>query len=295
MGRALLIVAAIALGVLVPGIARAVPVLPWIIGILLLVSFCSLPRGLPLPGRLHAGLIAAAWLIGGVACAALWPWGRDLALGALLAGAAPTATAAPVVVAALRGDAGFAAVAVLWSNAVACIAFPALLAVLQGPDAPGRPWELLLRVAPVVLVPFAASRWLAARRPSWAALLAAQMHRSFALWLLGLAVISSAAAGHLREAGPQALLAPAAIAASLCVLGFGIGRLLGGGGRGLEAGQALGQKNTALATWTALGCAAPPAALVPVCYILAHNLWNAAQLVARPGRPQGTGAAGPPS
>ncbi len=280
MTKAVLILVAIVLGAGVPQLARGLPALPWIIGVLLLIGFCGLPRGGSRPTRLHLGLIAASWLIGGLACAALWPVDQALALGALLTGAAPTATAAPVVVAALGGKAGFAAVAVLGSNLIACCVFPTLLAVLQGPDAPGSPWQLLLRVAPVVLTPWLVARLLARLRPAWAAMLATQMDRAFLLWLVGLTVISATAAGHLREAGLHALWPHALTAGVLCVVSFVVGRRLGGS-QALETGQSLGQKNTALATWTALACAGPPAALVPVCYILAHNLWNAVQLARR--------------
>lgn len=57
--KALLILFAIVLGAGFPQLAGGLPALPWIIGVLLLISFCA------------------------------------LALGALLTGAAPTATAAP--------------------------------------------------------------------------------------------------------------------------------------------------------------------------------------------------------
>jgi len=280
MLKALLIVIAIILGACVPQLARGVPALPYIIGALLFIAFCGMPRGGTRPTRLHLWLILASWLIGGGACLALWHVDRALALGALLTGAAPTATAAPVVVAALGGEAGFAAIAVLGSNLIACVAFPALLALLQGPDALGSPWQLLLRVAPVVLAPWLAARALIRLRPGWTAAVARQMDRSFLLWLVGLAIISASATSHLREAGLRALLPHAATAAGLCTLSFIIGRRLGGAHR-LEAGQSLGQKNTALATWSALACAGPSAALVPVSYILAHNLWNAVQLARR--------------
>ncbi len=282
MTKAVFIIVAIVLGACVPQCARGLPALPWIIGFLLLIGFCGLPRGASRPTRLHLWLIVASWLIGGVACAALWPVDHALALGALLTGAAPTATAAPVVVAALGGEAGFAAVAVLGSNLIACALFPTLLAVLQGPEAPGSPWQLLARVVPVVLTPWLVARLLVRLRPAWAALLARQMDRSFLLWLVGLTMMSASAAGYLRQAGLHTLLPHAATAGALCVLSFIVGRRLGGA-RALEAGQSLGQKNTALATYTALACAGPPAALVPVCYILCHNLWNAVQLARRSG------------
>jgi BASS family bile acid:Na+ symporter len=278
MAKAIAILLAIAAGAAVPALAQLVPALPWVIGLLLFVAFCGMPRGATTPGRVHLAIAATAWLIGGAACAALWRIDRDLAIGALLAGAAPTATAAPTVMAALRGDAAFAAIAVLGSNLAACLAFPAVLAVLQGPEAPGSPLQLLARVAPVVLAPLLAARVLVRKRPAAAAAVARIMPATFWLWLAGLTVISASAVAHLREAGPHAALPPLAVALALCVASFAIGARLGRPHRSREASQCLGQKNTALATWTALSCAGPPAALVPVAYILCHNLWNAVSL-----------------
>lgn len=278
MTKALAILFAIVLGALVPDLAQALPALPWIIGCLLFIAFAGMPQGTSRPTGLHLRLIVTAWAIGALACAALWPVDHTLAIGALLTGAAPTATAAPVIVAALGGNAAFAAIAVLGSNLLACLAFPALLALLQGSDAPASPGILFARVAPVVLVPWILARLLAHLRPTWAVATGAQMPRSFALWLLGLLIISASAMTHVRQAGPAALVGPAAVAAGLCFTSFSLGRWLGRPGRSTEVGQSLGQKNTALATWTALACAGPAAALTPVCYILAHNVWNAVQL-----------------
>lgn len=285
MTKSLLILLGIVLGAVVPQLTAALPALPWVIGLLLLVSFCALPAGGSRPTRLHLALIAIAWAIGGAACAALWAHDRGLALGALLTGAAPTATAAPVVVAALGGDAAFAAAAVLGSNLLACVLYPALLWLLQGADAPGSPWQLVGRVAPVVLAPWLLALALHRWRPAWARLVGAQMGRSFLLWLIGLAIVTAAASTHLRQAGLHAVLPHAATAAALCLAGFLLGGRLGRGR--VEVAQALGQKNTSLATWAALACAGPAAALVPVCYIIAHNLWNALQLARR--RPTGAG------
>lgn len=284
MGKSLAIFAAIALGALVPALARLEPALPWIIGVLLLVAFCAMPRGASRPGPVHLRLIAAAWILGAAACAALWRVDRDLAIGALLTGAAPTATAAPVVLAALGGEAAFAAVAVLGSNLLAALLWPALLAALQGGDAPAGPLALLLRVAPVVLAPWLAARLLVRLRPAAARRCAALMPHTFAVWLVGLATISASAVAHLREAGFDALLPHAATAVVLCAASFALGARLAGPALRREGAQCLGQKNTALATWTALACAGPAASLVPVSYILCHNIWNAVQL-ARCRRP----------
>lgn len=284
MTKSIAIFIAIVLGATVPRLADGAPALPWIIGVLLFISFCAMPRGTSRPTALHLRLILCAWMLGGAACAALWNIDRNLAIGALLTGAAPTATAAPVVLAALGGDAVFAAVAVLGSNLLAAVLWPGLLALLQGGDAPGDPLALFLRVAPVVLGPWIAARILVRVSPGGAVRCAALMPHSFFLWLVGLAIISGTAAAHLRHAGLHALLPHAATAVVLCIVSFMIGARMGGAALRREGAQSLGQKNTALATWTALACAGPGATLVPVCYILCHNLWNAVQLARRSRR-----------
>ncbi len=281
MTKSLAIFIAIVLGATVPRLAEGSPALPWIIGVLLFIAFCAMPRGTSRPTALHLRLILCAWVLGGTACAALWNIDRNLAIGALLTGAAPTATAAPVVLAALGGDAVFAAVAVLGSNLLAAVLWPGLLALLQGSDAPGHPLALFLRVAPVVLGPWLAARILVRISPAGAVRCAALMPHSFFLWLVGLGIISATAAAHLRHAGLHALLPHAATAVALCVISFVVGGRMGGASLRREGAQSLGQKNTALATWTALACAGPGATLVPVCYILCHNLWNAVQLARR--------------
>lgn len=283
MWKSAAIFAAIALGATLPALSRGTPALPWIIGLLLFIAFCAMPRGASRPTWLHLRLIGAAWLLGGAACAVLWTLDRDLALGALLTGAAPTATAAPVVLAALGGDAVFAAVAVLGSNLLAAVLWPGLMALLLGGDAPGGPSALFLRVAPVVLAPWLAARLLVRGAPAAASRCAALMPHTFAIWLVGLAIISATAAAHLREAGLHALLPHALVAVTLCVVAFVAGARLGGPARRREGAQSLGQKNTALATWTAIACAGPGASLVPVCYILCHNSWNAVQLARHGG------------
>lgn len=281
MGKSFAIFAVIALGALLPDLARLAPVLPWIIGVLLFVAFCGMPRGGSRPRAEHLRLIAVAWGLGAIACAALWAFDRDLAIGALLTGAAPSATAAPVVLAALGGDAAFAAVAVLGSNLLAALLWPALLAVMQGGEAPAGPLVLLLRVAPVVLAPWLVARALVRVRPGLAQRCASFMPQTFAIWLVGLATISASAVAHLREVGFAVLLPHALTAVVLCVVSFIIGARLVDPARRREGAQCLGQKNTALATWTALACAGPAASLVPVSYILCHNIWNAVQLARR--------------
>ena len=65
----------------------------------------------------------------------------------------------------------------------------------------------------------------------------------------------------------------------LCVIQFAVGRYVGHFfGRTVEAGQALGQKNTAFAIWIAYTYLNPLSSVGPGCYILWQNCINSIEL-----------------
>lgn len=64
----------------------------------------------------------------------------------------------------------------------------------------------------------------------------------------------------------------------ICIVNFGVGRLIGGKRFGLEASQSLGQKNTMFMLWFSLSFLNPLVALGPVMYLVYHNTYNSYQL-----------------
>ena len=65
----------------------------------------------------------------------------------------------------------------------------------------------------------------------------------------------------------------------LCVIQFAVGRFIGHYfGRAQEAGQGLGQKNTAFAIWMAYTYLTPLASVGPGCYILWQNIINSIEI-----------------
>jgi BASS family bile acid:Na+ symporter len=289
MARSLAILIALTVGALLPQLHVAAGAIPWLVAVLLLPAFAGPSAGLA-PRPLHLRLLIAAPLVGALACAALWRFDRDLAIGALLAGAAPTATAAPVVVAALGGDAAFAASAVLISNLVLPLLVPGALRLLLGEAAPLPLAAMFGHVALVVGLPLVAARLARIWRPAWADGLVRMQPWSFILWVGALVLVAAQASYAVRSSadGLGRSLVAAGIAGVLCLSCFLIGRRLGGRAQRIEGAQGLGQKNTALAVWMAGSFAGPVAALVPTWYILCHNLANAGQMARR--RPSGDSA-----
>lgn len=65
----------------------------------------------------------------------------------------------------------------------------------------------------------------------------------------------------------------------LCLAQFAIGRFIGRFfGKTIEAGQALGQKNTTFAIWIAFTYLNPLSSVGPGCYILWQNIINSIEL-----------------
>jgi BASS family bile acid:Na+ symporter len=75
------------------------------------------------------------------------------------------------------------------------------------------------------------------------------------------------------------LLLIAAVSLLLCFVQFMVGKYVGRFFQStIEAGQALGQKNTAFAIWIAYTYLNPVASVGPGCYILWQNIVNSWEL-----------------
>lgn len=106
---------------------------------------------------------------------------------------------------------------------------------------------------------------------------------SYYMWGCSLVVVTGTTAMNIREAWAHTsvsfLLSIAFMALPLCIVQFGTGRLIGHRfGKAIEAGQSLGQKNTAFAIWVATAFLHPLSSVGPGCYILWQNIINSIQI-----------------
>jgi BASS family bile acid:Na+ symporter len=281
--RALVVVAALSIGILVPELSVFSAWIQWILCAMLFLGFSAVPLSGFRPERAHLRLLLAWPLFAVAGWFLLWPVGPQARAAGFLVGATPTATAAPVVVGLLGGDAAFATVSLLGSNLVAALVLPLVLPAL-GADRIPSTLPFAARTLAVVLVPLALAA-VARRLPRSGPVLARARAASFPLWTLALLLAAAKSSASLRRSGigVGVIAWIAAGSALLCACHFLSGRFLGGRERSLEASQSLGQKNTLLTIWMGLVAFGPVAALGPTTYVLWHNLWNAFQL-ARKGR-----------
>ena len=104
---------------------------------------------------------------------------------------------------------------------------------------------------------------------------------SFYLWGCSLMIVTGTTVKNIVHADASALLLSviALLGLMVCVVQFAVGRFIGHYfNRTQEAGQALGQKNTAFAIWLGITYLNPLSSVGPGCYILWQNIINSIEI-----------------
>lgn len=257
---------------------------PWLIFIMLLITFCRIdPRHIRFT-RL-TGFCLTAQLAGSAGVyLLLCPFNIDLAQGMMICFLCPTATAAPVITGMLGGSIERVATYSLASNiAVALLAPPVFTLIgAEGLDFVATTLTIAQRVVPLIILPFIAAmmlrRWA---RPVHKAL-SSRQEISFYVWALSLIIVVGRAVSFAIKEPPAMIPAMImlAIGAGLaCAVQFAVGRKIGARcGDKIAGAQGLGQKNTVLAVWMAITYLNPVASIAPAAYIAWQNTVNSLQL-----------------
>lgn len=104
---------------------------------------------------------------------------------------------------------------------------------------------------------------------------------SYYLWACSLMIVTGTTVKNIVHAGVSVslLLAIALLGLVFCIVQFAVGRFIGHYfDHTQEAGQALGQKNTAFAIWLASAYLNPLSSVGPGCYILWQNIVNSVEI-----------------
>ncbi|MFH1845923.1 MAG: hypothetical protein ABIF77_22290 [bacterium] len=189
---------------------------------------------------------------------------------------APTAVAAPVVIELLRGKTAYAAASLLLTNLVMAGMIPLLISRFGFTDSSQSLGAALPVILSVILIPLGLAQLVRIRWPRLAGRLARYRRLSFYLLVCCIYLGTTRATHFVRHEIDAPLILIARIAAAtlvMCVLGFLLGRYLGGRQYAREASFSLGHKNNAFTIWIALTFVSPLAALGPVCYVLFQNVY----------------------
>lgn len=196
----------------------------------------------------------------------------------------PAAAAAPVVTAKLGGSIEQVTSYVFLSNIITAIMVPLCFPLIDKDVDMSFIQAFLLilyRVCLVLLVPMGGA-WIVKHRFH-------RLHRrilsvtdlGFYCWGVSLTIVTGMTVRNIFHAHTSTLLLllMAVLGLVLCVVQFALGRYVGHFFRHAEeAGQSLGQKNTAFAIWIAYTYLSPVASIGPGCYILWQNLINSMEL-----------------
>ncbi len=257
---------------------------PWLIFVMLLITFCKIdPRHLRFT-RLTAICLSAQLIGAAVSYLVLCPYSRDIAQGIMICFLCPTATAAPVITAMLGGSIERVATYSLASNIAIAILAPPVFTLIgsEGIDFLATTMTIAMKVVPLILAPFVIAmilrRWV---RPVYRAL-ASRQEISFYVWAVSLIIVVGRAVSFAISEPPSMvpeMIILAAGAGVACGIQFIVGRKIGARyGDRIAGAQGLGQKNTVLAVWMALTYLNPVASIAPAAYIAWQNTVNSLQL-----------------
>lgn len=256
---------------------------PALIFLMLFVTFCRVSPKQMKPSMLHVWLLVLQ-LVGCVGVyAVLRPFDAVVAQGAMVCILAPVAMAAVVIAGMLGANVATMATYSLICNMVIALVAPVVL-TFTGTGACTFS-QILARIAPLLIMPFAAAQFCRFVYPKGAKWVGEHSQISFYMWLVSLMVIiarTTAFIIDLHDASFATELWLAFAALVICLAQFKVGRKLGRRyGDPAAGGQSLGQKNTVLAVWMSQAFLDPISSIAPTAYIVWQNFVNSYQIYRR--------------
>ena len=261
---------------------------PVLLFLMLFVAFCKIKPTDLKPHRWHLWLLLTQCLLFAAACAALWLYPstglRVIIEGFMLAIICPTATACAVVTQKLGGDSAATTSYTIIINMVVALLCPLLLPVAHPQE--GLTFfpafmVIIHKVFPLLIVPLFLAWFVRYLMPSFHKRIVATKDLAFYMWAVSLAIaiaVTCKALAHSHESmwnvGGIAVVTLVA-----CLFQFSFGKWIGSHyGKKMEAGQALGQKNTVFIIWLGYTFLSPITAAAGGFYSVWHNLLNSWQL-----------------
>ena len=253
---------------------------PTLIFLMLFVTFCRVKPKQMKPSMLHVWLLLFQTAVCIGVYLALLPLNAIVAQGAMICVLAPVAMAAVVIGGMLGANVATMATYSLLCNMAVALLAPVIL-TFTGTGACSFT-QILARIAPLLVMPFAAAQFCRLVFPKAAQWVGDHSQISFYMWLASLLVIigrTTAFIIDLHDASLSTELWLAFAALVICLVQFKVGRMLGRRyGDPAAGGQSLGQKNTVLAVWMAQSFLNPISSIAPTAYIVWQNFVNSWQI-----------------
>ena len=197
---------------------------------------------------------------------------------------APCATAAAVVTQKLGGSLEQTTTFTFLSNFITVLLVPGCFPMIEkGADISFMSafWKILYQVVVLLVVPMLLAYVVKHTMHRLHKKIVSIKDLSFYLWGCSLMIVTGTTVKNILHAEASVLFLAmiALLGLLLCIIQFAVGRFIGHFfGRTQEAGQALGQKNTAFAIWLGITYLNPLSSVGPGCYILWQNIINSVEI-----------------
>ena len=268
--------------------------LPVFMFLVLFVTFCKVVFHGLRPVWWHLWILAFNMLfVGAVMAAILVPRASSIVQGSsylvlmealLMCIIAPCATAAAVVTQKLGGNLEQMTSYTFLSNFLTVLLVPLCFPMIEkGADVSFMAafWKILYQVVVLLVLPMGLAYLVKHYAQRLHRRIISVRDLSFYLWGCSLMIVTGTTVKNIvhAQASTWLLTAIAALGLLVCVVQFAVGRFIGHYfNHTQEAGQALGQKNTAFAIWLAYTYLNPLASVGPGCYILWQNIINSVEI-----------------
>lgn len=266
-------------------------ILPLFMFLILYVTFCKVDFRKLVPVRWHLWvgvfqLLFVAIIVGAILVFEVKGNGLILLESILACIIGPCAAAAAVVTLKLGGSLEEMTTYIFLSNFLCAALIPICFPLIEPGNGMGFMASFLLilyKVCAILVVPMLLAYITRHFKPlhrfyEW---LIGVRDLSFYLWGCSLTIVTGTTMKNIvhADAGVPFLILIAALGFLVCVLQFAVGRYIGHFFKStVNAGQSLGQKNTAFAIWIAYTYLNPLASVGPGCYILWQNLINSVEI-----------------
>ncbi len=264
--------------------------LPFLLFLMLFLSFCKIEVKEMIPKTWHFSLAVVQVVLSGSLVVLLMVFDFSfitvlLIEGAIICFITPTAASASVMTGKLGGNEAAQTTFTIISNVVAAIAIPLLFPLFCDVSSISFFSDfvmILKKVFPVLVLPlilaFTVKRFLPTLHKF---IIKSTKEVGFYLWLATLVVQSGRIFESISKAEVSILFIILLFAVGLActIIQFLLGKMLGSfDNQKVSAGQAFGQKNTIFAIWIAIVYISPTVAIAPGSYLLWQNLVNAYQM-----------------
>ena len=264
-------------------------IFPCLLFLILLVTYCKVDFHQLRPHQWHLWVLIAQLILVGINIFIIFQVAdhaeqKVLWESVLTCVIAPCATAAPVVTGKLGGNINTMTTFTLLSSLVIAIVIPAVFPLLETAahiSFWGAFFIILQKLAVVLVLPLVLAyfiRHYLQRLNKW---IISQPDLGFYLWGISLSITTGITVKNIFHSNSTTalLLMVALLSLIACILHFFIGRAIGRKfGEHINTGQAMFQKNTALAIWVSYMYLNPVASIGAGCYVLWQNIINSIEI-----------------